>query len=91
MSDNTGRTMQFQFSKDKRTADEIIMSVYDAMKEKGYDPINQIVGYLISGDPTYITSHNNARYLIHRLERDELLEELVRFYVTENERRAKNK
>jgi uncharacterized protein (UPF0297 family) len=88
MSDKTGQTMQFQFPKEKKTADEIIMSVYSAMKEKGYDPINQIVGYLISGDPTYITSYNNARYLIHRLERDELLEELVRFYVTENERKA---
>ena len=58
------------------------------MEEKGYDPINQIVGYLISGDPTYITSYNNARYLIRRLERDELLEELVRFYVEENERKT---
>ena len=60
---------------------EVLMRVYAAMKEKGYDPINQIVGYLISGDPTYITSYNNARYLIRMLERDELLEELVRFYV----------
>jgi uncharacterized protein (UPF0297 family) len=51
------------------------------MREKGYDPVNQIVGYLLSGDPTYITSHNNARYLISRIERDELLEELVRAYV----------
>ena len=51
------------------------------LQEKGYDPVNQIVGYLLSGDPTYITSHNNARYLILRLERDELIEELVRFYV----------
>ena len=57
------------------------MTVYSAMKEKGYDPVNQIVGYLLSGDPTYITSYNNARYLVLRLERDELLEELVRFYV----------
>ena len=51
------------------------------MREKGYDPVNQIVGYLLSGDPTYITSYNNARYLISRIERDELLEELVRTYV----------
>ena len=53
----------------------------ESMREKGYDPVNQIVGYLLSGDPTYITSHNNARYLISRIERDELLEELVRAYV----------
>lgn len=78
-------TMQFKTSKDKSTAKEILMSVYFAMKEKGYDPINQIVGYLISGDPTYITSFKNARYLIRLLERDELLEELVRFYVTEHD------
>ena len=51
------------------------------MSERGYDPVNQIVGYLISGDPTYITSYNNARYLIRMLERDELLEELVKYYV----------
>lgn len=79
------QTVKFQIPKDNKSAGEIIMSVYNAMEEKGYDPINQIVGYLTSGDPTYITSYNNARYLIRRLERDELLEELVRFYVRENE------
>ncbi len=78
-------TMQFKAPRDKSTANEILMSVYFAMKEKGYDPINQIVGYLISGDPTYITSFRNARYLIRLLERDELLEELVRYYVTEHD------
>jgi len=82
VSDNIGETMQFQLPKDNRTAQEILMTVYTSMEEKGYDPINQIVGYLLSGDPTYITSYNNARYLIRRLERDELIEELVRFYVT---------
>ena len=61
----------------------IIIEVYDALKEKGYNPINQIVGYIISGDPTYITGHNNARTLIRRIERDELLEELVHFYISE--------
>ena len=61
------------------------MSVYAALKAKGYDPITQIVGYIISGDPTYITSYNNARSMIKRLERDEILEELVRFYVRSNE------
>ena len=54
-------------------------------RERGYDPVNQIVGYLISGDPTYITSYNNARYMIRILERDELLEELVRYYVQTHE------
>lgn len=81
MQDHTNETMQFQLPKDRRAANEILMAVYAAMKEKGYDPVNQIVGYLISGDPTYITSHNNARYLIRQMERDELIEELVRFYV----------
>ena len=62
-------------------AQDILMSVYQALQAKGYDPITQIVGYIISGDPTYITSHNQARSMICRLERDEILEELVRFYV----------
>ena len=81
VADSFNETMQFQLPKDKRTPKEILMTVYAAMKEKGYDPVNQIVGYLLSGDPTYITSYNNARYLIRRFERDELIEELVRFYV----------
>lgn len=84
MTDNTSGTMQFQLPKDRGAANEIIMTVFTAMKEKGYDPVNQIVGYLLSGDPTYITSYNNARYLIRRLDRDELVEELVRYYVEHN-------
>ena len=60
-----------------------IATVCQALKEKGYNPINQLVGYLLSGDPTYITSHRNARALIRKLERDEILEELVRAYVKE--------
>lgn len=60
---------------------EILKSVYEALKEKGYNPINQIVGYILSGDPTYITSHNNARNLIREVERDELLEKMVKFYI----------
>lgn len=84
MTNNTNGTMQFQISKDRNAANKIIMTVFGAMREKGYDPVNQIVGYLLSGDPTYITSYNNARYLIRQLDRDELLEELVRFYVTNN-------
>lgn len=64
-----------------QTAAEIIKVVYQALKDKGHNPIMQLVGYLISGDPTYITSHNNARSLIKRVERDELMEEFIRFYV----------
>ena len=67
-------------------AKRIIITVYMALKEKGYNPINQIVGYILSGDPTYITSHNNARSLIRKLERDELLEELVENYIKNNYR-----
>ena len=63
-------------------ARDILMSVYRALQAKGYDPITQLVGYIISGDPTYITSYNSARSMICRLERDEIIEELVRFYVT---------
>lgn len=78
---NSG-TMKFDFNNDKTNQTrEIILKVYEALNEKGYNPISQIVGYIMSGDPTYITSHNNARSLISRLERDEILEELVRFYL----------
>ena len=66
---------------DQPNAAEILRLVYGALIEKGYDPINQIVGYIMSGDPTYITSHNNARSLIMKVERDELLEELMAAYV----------
>ena len=62
-------------------AQDILMYVYHALQAKGYDPITQLVGYIISGDPTYITSYNSARSMICRLERDEILEELVRFYL----------
>ncbi|MDF9407817.1 IreB family regulatory phosphoprotein [Pelotomaculum isophthalicicum JI] len=64
-------------------ARDILLKVYAALVEKGYNPINQLVGYLLSGDPAYITSHGNARSLIRRLERDELLEELVKNYLKE--------
>ena len=85
MADDFDTTVKFQLPKDnKLSAHDIIMQVYGAMEEKGYDPINQIVGYLISGDPTYITSYKNARYLVRRLERDELLEELIKFYISNN-------
>ena len=60
----------------------ILMTVYDSLKEKGYNPINQIVGYILSEDPTYITTHNNARNLIRRIDRDTLLQSLVKFYLS---------
>lgn len=62
----------------------VLEEVYEALKEKGYNATYQLVGYLISGDPTYITGHNNARKLIGRLERDELLEEMVNYYFSQN-------
>ncbi|MGQ9531403.1 MAG: IreB family regulatory phosphoprotein [Desulfotomaculales bacterium] len=74
------KTVQFSLEK-KREAREILLAVYEALKERGYNPINQIIGYLLSGDPAYITSHKGARSMIRRLERDELLEELLRHYL----------
>lgn len=68
---------------DEKKIREIIFSVYEALKEKGYNPVNQLVGYIISGDPTYITSYNNARSLISKLERDDILEELLKTYLSE--------
>ena len=78
---DTNHTVKFNISKEDTSVEDILKQVYSSLKEKGYDPINQIVGYIISGDPTYITSYNNARYLIRRFERDELLEELVKTYI----------
>jgi uncharacterized protein (UPF0297 family) len=78
-------TMMFKFGADDvNKAAVIIRDVCKAMQEKGYNPINQLVGYLLSGDPAYITSYNNARGKIRTLERDELLEELIRAYIKEN-------
>jgi len=81
------RTMQFNFPEDDNRANtrETLITVYQALEEKGYQPINQIVGYLLSGDPAYIPRHNDARNLIRKIERDELLEELVKSYL--NDRR----
>ena len=76
------KTMSFNFEKEKNAkTKEILKSVYESLADKGYNPINQIVGYILSGDPTYITSHNNARNLIRQIERDELLEEMVKTYI----------
>lgn len=76
------KTMNFKVELDKNTkTKEILKQVYEALVEKGYNPINQIVGYILSGDPTYITSHKEARSLIRLIERDELLEKLVKNYI----------
>lgn len=78
----TDETVSFNVEKEKNErTKEILKKVYMALEEKGYNPINQIVGYILSGDPTYITSYNNARSLIRKIERDELLEEMVKTYV----------
>ena len=77
-------TMTFSIQDDKeKEMKEILTGVYDALREKGYNPINQIVGYILSEDPTYITTYNNARSLIRRVDRDELLQVLVKSYLTE--------
>ena len=78
----TDETVSFYVEKEKnQKTKEILKNVYDALKEKGYNPINQIVGYILSGDPTYITSHNDARNKIRTIERDELLEKMVKNYI----------
>ena len=78
----TDETVSFYVEREKnQKTKEILKSVYEALKEKGYNPINQIVGYILSGDPTYITSHNNARNKIRTIERDELLEKMVRNFI----------
>ncbi|MCD8338005.1 MAG: IreB family regulatory phosphoprotein [Lachnospiraceae bacterium] len=75
-------TQYFKYTTDPETRVKTVLEVvYNAMAEKGYNPVNQIVGYIMSGDPTYITSHNNARSMIMKVERDELVEELLREYI----------
>ncbi len=79
---NFDKTMSFKSLKDEEhDARKIVKEVYEALQEKGYNPINQLVGYILSGDPTYITSHNDARNRIRKIDRDELLEKMVKFYV----------
>ena len=76
------KTMSFNVENEENSkARDIMKEVYEALVEKGYNPINQIVGYVLSGDPTYITSHKNARNLIRSIERDELLEKMVKNYI----------
>ena len=78
----TDKTIQFSIKEDhEKEMKSTLKAVYNALSEKGYNPTSQIVGYLLSEDPTYITNHNNARSLICKLDRDELLQELVRHYL----------
>ncbi len=80
MYDND-KTIKFQVEKKPMAVSDIILTVHDALSEKGYNPISQIVGYIMSGDPSYITSHKGARGMIQKVETDEILEELVKYYV----------
>lgn len=80
-----GSTQYFKVESEPETGVKVVLStVYEALSEKGYNPVSQIVGYIMSGDPTYITSHNNARSLIMKVERDELVEELLSEYIRNN-------
>ena len=83
MAENSlGNTQYFKTKPDQDLeVKEVLDLVYNAMDEKGYNPVNQIVGYIMSGDPTYITSYKNARSLIMKVERDELIEEAVKYYI----------
>ena len=82
---NLGSTQYFRTKPDQELeVKEILDLVYNAMEEKGYNPVNQIVGYIMSGDPTYITSYNGARSLIMKVERDELVEEMLKAYISNN-------
>ena len=77
-------TISFSIYQDKeKEMKQILTTVYDALRQKGYNPVNQIVGYILSEDPTYITTHNNTRSLIRRIDRDELLQALVKSYLTD--------
>lgn len=82
MEKNINNTQFFTVQKEPALqVSDVLEIVYKALKEKGYNPVNQIVGYIMSGDPTYITSHNNARSLIMKVERDELVEEVLKTYI----------
>ncbi|WP_085523270.1 IreB family regulatory phosphoprotein [Tuberibacillus sp. Marseille-P3662] len=80
------QTMKFNFNEEpeSREAKEVLLQVYQALHSKGYNPINQIVGYLLSGDPAYIPRHQDARNLIRKIERDEIIEELVKSYLDQH-------
>ncbi|QDP40695.1 IreB family regulatory phosphoprotein [Radiobacillus deserti] len=84
--DSMDKTMKFNFPEEPfdENVKDILLTVHEALREKGYNPINQIVGYLLSGDPAYIPRHNDARNLIRRIERDELIEVLVKHYLEQH-------
>ena len=85
MAEKSQNTIKFTVpGDDKENMRRILRTVFDALNEKGYNPINQIVGYLLTEDPTYITNYNNARSMICKLDRDELMQALVRCYLFEN-------
>ena len=80
-----GNTQFFKVEVEPASSVEVILqTVFEVMREKGYNPVNQIVGYIMSGDPTYITSYKNARSLIMKVERDEIVEELLKSYISNN-------
>lgn len=82
MSEVSNNTQYFRVVQEpKLEVGQVLEHVYKALSEKGYNPVNQIVGYIMSGDPTYITSHNNARVMIMKVERDELIEEALHYYI----------
>ena len=84
-NNDLGNTQFFQVDVEPETGVKVVLrAVYEALTEKGYNPVNQIVGYIMSGDPTYITSHKSARSLIMKVERDELVEEMLREYIKNN-------
>ncbi len=80
-----GNTQFFRVETESNSVKKILEEVYRALTEKGYNPVHQIVGYIMSGDPTYITSYHNARSLIMKVERDELVEELLTAYIDNNQ------
>ena len=83
--ENLNNTQYFTVEKEQMIqVKDILKMVYQSLSEKGYNPVNQMVGYIMSGDPTYITSHNNARSLIMKVERDELVEEVLKTYIENN-------
>ena len=82
---NLGNTQYFKVPQEQKLGvEEILERVYQALAEKGYNPVNQIVGYIMSGDPTYITSYKGARSMIMKVERDELVEEVLKAYIKNN-------
>ena len=82
MDNNINSTQYYKVEKEQELpVSDVIEKVYSSLKEKGYNPVNQIVGYVMSGDPTYITSYNNARSLMMRVERDEIVEEILKYYL----------